>query len=369
MNLVTEARRWWLRPASPEPLAALRLLVGGWAVIYVAVRARDLAGHAGDRAAFDPVGILSVLGAPYGSTLSGVLVAATVAVGIAFVTGWRFRVSGPLFALALLWVTTWRNSWGQVFHTENLLVLHVAIIGMTRSADRWSLDSRRPGRVSVTASDYAWPVRLLVLVTALTYVVAGVVKLRYTGLSWVTGDHLRHWVAYDNLRKIELGDRHSPLGAWLTGTSFVWPILAVVTVAVELGAPLTLFGGKLARRWVLAAWGFHVGVLALMAIVFPYPLTGVAFAPALLLGRGGGVELPRRAQARGHTLADLGQGAELLGGEVVDEMAPDTLDVVRRSPLNLPQPAGGQHRVGTAGVGGALGAANEATVLHPGELM
>ena len=29
----------------------------------------------------------------------------------------------------------------------------------------------------------------------------------------------------------------------------------------------------------MAAWGFHVGVLALMAIVFPYQLIGLAYAP------------------------------------------------------------------------------------------
>ena len=28
-------------------------------------------------------------------------------------------------------------------------------------------------------------------------------------------------------------------------------------------------------------WGFHLGVLVLMAIVFPYPLSGIGFAPLL----------------------------------------------------------------------------------------
>jgi len=30
-----------------------------------------------------------------------------------------------LAALALLWTLTYRNAWGQIFPTENLLVLHV----------------------------------------------------------------------------------------------------------------------------------------------------------------------------------------------------------------------------------------------------
>jgi hypothetical protein len=31
--------------------------------------------------------------------------------------------------------------------------------------------------------------------------------------------------------------------------------------------------------WVGAAWLFHVSIAAVMAIAFPYPLYGVAFAP------------------------------------------------------------------------------------------
>jgi hypothetical protein len=286
--------RWWTRPAWPEPLAALRVLLGGWAVIYVAIRAGDLAGHPGDRGAFRPVGVLSVLETPYSNGLARSAVAMTIVLGIAFVAGWRFRATGPAFAVALLWVTTWRNSWGQVFHTENLLVLHVAVIGLARSADCWSVDAHRAPQGRARDARYGWPVRFLAALTVLTYAVAGVVKLKYTGLSWITGDHLRHWVAYDNLRKIELGDRHSPLGGWLTGWRNVWPFLAVLTLAVELGAPLALLGDKVARWWSLAAWLFHVGVLALMAILFPYPLSGFAFAPLLMLGPGGRVELPAR---------------------------------------------------------------------------
>ena len=49
----------------------------------------------------------------------------------------------------------------------------------------------------------------------------------------------------------------------------------------KLGAPIALFGGRIARVWALTAWLFHLGVLALMNIVFPYPLLGVAFLPLL----------------------------------------------------------------------------------------
>ena len=40
--------------------------------------------------------------------------------------------------------------------------------------------------------------------------------------------------------------------------------------------------------WVVAAWGFHVGVLGLMYILFHYPILGFAYAsyfPVEKLGR------------------------------------------------------------------------------------
>ena len=37
--------------------------------------------------------------------------------------------------------------------------------------------------------------------------------------------------------------------------------------------------------WAVAAWGFHLGVVALMAIAFPYPLLGLAYAPLFRIER------------------------------------------------------------------------------------
>jgi hypothetical protein len=211
---------------------------------------------------------------------------------VAFVAGWRYRLSGPLFAVLLLWVTTYRNSFGQVFHTENLLVLHVIILALAPAADAWSLDSRRRPSASesvatvdqgpspgVADGHYGWPVQLMCLVTVLTYFITGETKLRNAGLDWVTSDSLRNYVAYDNLRKAELGDFHSPLATLVLQHAWLFHPLAAFTLIVELGAPLALLGNRISRAWVAAAWGFHAGVLAMMAIVFPYPLLGVAFAP------------------------------------------------------------------------------------------
>jgi hypothetical protein len=52
-------------------------------------------------------------------------------------------------------------------------------------------------------------------------------------------------------------------------------------LVLEIGAPLTMIGGRVRRVFVFGLWGFHWGVLAIMAIAFVYPLSGVAYAPFL----------------------------------------------------------------------------------------
>ncbi len=272
----------WFEPAPARRLGLLRVLIGSAAVVYVAVRARHLASFGTfDAGRFDPVGPVGLLDTPLPAWLVGALVLAALAAGVAFVAGWRFRVSGPLFALLLLWVTAYRNSWGLVLHTENLMVLHVMVLALAPSADAHAVDARAgrrrgPGGVHET---YNWPVRVLALVAVLAYFVSGWAKVRNGGWDWVTGDVLRNQIANDNLRKLLAGDFYSPLGGWLTRYGWLFPPMALATQVVELGAPLALLGRRIGQAWAGAAWLFHAGIVALMMIVFPYQLLGVAFAP------------------------------------------------------------------------------------------
>jgi hypothetical protein len=187
--------------------------------------------------------------------------------------------------LTLLRLATLDSSWGQIFHTENLMVLHVGILALApRAADAVAVGRPHPARTE-PAGWYGWPVRLCAVVVVITYVTAGLAKLRYSGLAWADGSGLRNLVAYDNLRKQLLGDRYSPLGTWLVTHGWTFRPQAIATLAVELGAPVALLGNRWRTAWVGAAWTFHLGVLALMAILFAYPLSGVAFAPFFRLER------------------------------------------------------------------------------------
>jgi hypothetical protein len=282
-------------------LGAIRLVVVGYALVYLLARAPHLISY-GDRPAddFDPVGIVAlVLDGPLGSAAVALLILAAVIAAIPALLGWRWRVSGPVFAVLLTWVLTYRNSWGVVLHTENLMVLQVIVLALSPAAAAWAIDRQVAPALEERAR---WAVRALAVATVLTYVVAGIAKLRNGGWDWVTGDVLRSQVAHDNLRKHLLGDPHSPVGGWLTGIAWLWPPLAAASMVVELGAPVALLGRRLGLIWSGLAWSFHVAILGLMAILFPYQLLGVAFVPFLPVGRWlerAQLRWSRRAAARG----------------------------------------------------------------------
>jgi hypothetical protein len=270
----------WLAPETPaERLAAVRVLVGSFSLVYLGLRIPHIASYLSFPARqFQPVGLLAVLEhPPPGAAVLAVLALAWLAT-LGFTLGWRYRVSGPLAAAMLLVSFTYANSWGQIFHTENALVLSVLVLAVTRAADSASLDAR--GREPPPPHPrYGWPLRLLCVVVVATYFLAGIAKLRWGGPGWLGGTVLRDTIAADSLRKILLGSAHSPIAEVLLGQAWMFRALAVLTLVVELGAPLALLHRRVAAVWVLAVIAFHLGVLALMTILFPFPLSGVAFAP------------------------------------------------------------------------------------------
>lgn len=279
MNLLRRLDHFWYAPAPAARLGVLRALTGAYAFVYLLVRSPSLVSVVHfDAAAFEPVGPVALLHTPLAPLVVQLSVVLACALGAAFMLGYKYRFSGPLFSLLFLWVTSYRSSWGMIFHTENMIALHLLLLSAAPAADAVSLDAQnQPADQRAVSGRYGWAIRAISTITVLTYVLAGVAKLRLAGVSWASGDVLRAQVAYDNLRKVELGSVYSPLGAWLV--SYAWPFrgLAWLSLALELGAPLALLGGRVAYGWALGAFSFHLGVVALMMIAFPYQLSFIAY--------------------------------------------------------------------------------------------
>ncbi len=269
--------RWFFQRAPASRLAAIRLLVGAFCVAYLLIRSAHVLTLASNPAArFHPVGPVSVLSSPLPAPVHYAVFGLTLLAGLAFTLGWRYRITGPAFALLATWVFAYRCSWGMIFHTEHLLTLQLLVVGFSPAADALSLDARdRPP--PALDGRHGWPLRLLAVATVIAYLLAGIAKLRVSGLEWMNGDILRLHVAYDNLRKIELGDWHSPIGVVLVRYPWLFPPLAWLSVVLEMGAPLALLHPRLGKLWALGIWSFHVGVLAMMWILFAYPLSFLPF--------------------------------------------------------------------------------------------
>jgi hypothetical protein len=282
----------WYAPAPALRLAILRAAAGAFALIYLSIRFRSFTGvRTFQPWEFAPVGLARILGAPLPGNLVLLSVGLAIVLSALFMVGFRHRVVGPSFALLLLWITSYRSSWGMLFHTDNLLCLHVLVLGVAPAADAFSLDALRVrdrGRAPAQEPHgrYGWAIRVLCLIAVCTYVVAGIAKLKLAGLAWANGDTLRTQIAYDNLRKIELGSSSSALGVWLLRHGWVFGPLSILSLLIELGAPLALLNLRAALVWASAAWCFHLGVALLMHIAFPYPLSLVAFLPFFPVERG-----------------------------------------------------------------------------------
>jgi hypothetical protein len=272
--------------ASARRLGITRALVCGFATLYTAIRAWDLTAVASlPDSRFSPVDIVDLLlSRPMAGWLLGSCVIATLCTGLAATMGWRFRWTGPMFAVLLWWVLTYRHSWGQVLHTENLIVLHVAILACSPAGEAFKVgSSTHSDNDTVAAWRWGWALQLMALVTTLSYFIAAWAKLRNGGWDWMTGDVVRNQIAYDNLRKHLLGDFYSPVGGWLTKHGWLFPPMATLSMVVELFAPIAVFSRRFRSVWIATAWLFHVSVLVLMAILFPYQLLGVAFVPFLAM--------------------------------------------------------------------------------------
>ena len=266
--------------APAERLGLYRLAVGTYLTIYLSARLPSAFATATARdASFEPVGLVRwvQLSGPLDPSLAMAIYGLAIVFSACFALGWQFSMSGPLCAGLVFWVTSYKSSFGMLFHSENLFALQALLVGFSSAGNRVSLDSRRARPAQSAGIPAGLPLLSCCLVAIAAYLVAGVAKWKLSGFGFVTGETLRVQVAYDNVRKLEFASPHSPLGVYFVRHAWVFPILGFITMVAELGGPLSLLHRRLAQIWVALLISFHFGVLALMAITFSYPMSGVPF--------------------------------------------------------------------------------------------
>src|SRR5207253_8245173 len=170
-RLLSVLDEFWFGEAPAERLAMLRILIGMFAFCLVAgnyfmwlaigYTSPDL---------FKPVGVVSILSQPLAPVVNQVLLIGTLLLGVLFILGWRYQITGPAFAAFLLWVISYRLSWSMIYHSMHLAVLHIFVLGFSPAADALSLDAHRRSLAGARqeasrAWQYGFAIRLICALT------------------------------------------------------------------------------------------------------------------------------------------------------------------------------------------------------------
>ena len=277
-TLLQRLDNYWFSPMLPARLAFLRIATGGIALWYLLTRYDMLLRVVqSDHALFDPVGAAAWLSQPLSFGVFQVILWLTVGLNVGYILGWKYRITGPLFALIFLFIMSYRNSWSMLYHNYNGLVLHILVIGFTAAAHALSLDSK--GKPAFEASrHFGWPVKLICTATVGTYLLSGIAKIQGDlTWAWASGSAMRSQVAVDALRKHVYAGEISSWFEWLYPHTAVFAIMGIATLLLELGAPVALFNKKIGWIWAVLTCGMHWGIYFIMGIEFPYHLSGLIF--------------------------------------------------------------------------------------------
>ena len=258
-------------PESARRLASLR--IGLFALLALRLAIGDYGFVAGQPAAlFDPVSLFHLLPSMPSTGVVDVLQPLGVVVALLAAGGLWPRATFPAaFALAVF-LELMLNATGKIVHNEVLLVLCLLpLLATPRTSCRaWAL---RPPRGAESAEAkthpgercgiaYGWPIRLAMVIVGLAYLIAGLQKLRYSGLDWVTSDNLRYvlWSASDSQAE------PNQLGLLVADHAALAHLLAGASLALELGFILCLPFPRL--RWILipSVIGLHVGIRLMMGL-------------------------------------------------------------------------------------------------------
>ena len=269
--------RYFFLPEPPEPLAACRIIACAALLAYYGPWV-DFRGWGGLSDTFyEPVGIWAELPGPL--VLSdGLMLAAQWLWKLSLALGCVGLFTRPAlwvaFALGfyLLGITT---SFGKVSHSEPTAVFVLLVLALSRCGDALSLDTRLGlrRRAERPSGEYRWPARVVWIVMALVFGIAGWQKVRGAGLAWVSPDSfvpqmIRHFYANEPPTDLALWlSTHRPL-MWFAGAA---------ALAGECLFPLALFSRRLRLMLVPAMFVMQANIALLMGIYFWPFMAGYAF--------------------------------------------------------------------------------------------
>lgn len=198
---------------------------------------------------------------------------------LACLIGAFYKWLAPIWWLAGLLVTTNGHSYGYLGHVYMPVILAGLPLCFSLAADAFSFDSwlssrgsslKKPDRDFLT---YALPVRTIQIVFIFAYFAAGVSKLRFGGIEWITSDTLRNYLVRSSLVFSDSNQiaNSLQLNSLLFKYSWLCHLLAFGAVALELIMPLALWKRRFAFVLIPAVVALQIGIFFTLFVRFtPY---------------------------------------------------------------------------------------------------
>jgi hypothetical protein len=261
--------RFWFEPSPPTNLAVSRAVF--YSALLLLYAKEDYSAWAAVSPAFwMPLPIFSAIHlrafSPF--ALSAVQMVWRTAL-LTSAVGLFTNLSMAIAAMTTFYLFGLPHNFGHTFHFDALLVITCLILACSRAGDAWSIDAslRRSRTTRHASGEYTWPIRLIWVAMALVFFAAGLAKLRYGGLAWVTSNNMRI-VLTRAAYHVSDGDPITAAGLWIARHDWLSQSLAAVTVVTELGFGLALVSVRARIVLVPAAFMMLVGIRILMGPTF-----------------------------------------------------------------------------------------------------
>lgn len=259
-------RGWWFPAVPIERLAVLRVLIGTFVAVELAVFSRFLPRYGDIDSLFaDPVLLLRpIFGLTPSSTVLAGLQAVCVVSAVALAFGFFTRYAAVVTTGIYTYEWALFNSFGKVNHGKVPVIMALLVIIVAPAGAAWSVDAyrrRRQGRrgTPVARSELAgWALRVVMVTVVAAYFLSVLGKLRGSGLGWVTAPVLQ----------TALISQPPALARWLQSQPELLTVMQAMTLLIEASSISLLFTRRTRTPLLLAFAAFHLGSLYLIRTEF-----------------------------------------------------------------------------------------------------
>ena len=195
-----------------------------------------------------------------------------VAALLAATAGALTSVSTKTAALLFLFYQGLLRSFTHFNHDEMPAAYILLVLAFIPCGDAFSLDSLRGVRRAPTGGSwvYGYPILLMRLLLAWSYFTSALIKLRVSGLGYLSADNLPALAVSHSLDNMH--DTQFRAGLWLPAYREYTPPFVALVLLWELLFPLAVWFPRARAVILTAGLFFHLGTLVFMNIFFPYHL-------------------------------------------------------------------------------------------------